>query len=132
MEALKELVNATEWRQLQKNVMNGFIDRAKGEQDRKHEDRQLIEQVTDEKNLSEVVLSTDEVKIYTVRGKGEWDVKYPYRSIYAGKDGTWVRCNMVSPTLDVAYLVYLENKHLGANSNFTHFASKMLGIQEVV
>jgi hypothetical protein len=51
--------------------MNGFIDRAKDEQERKREDRQLIEQVANEKKLSEVILSTDEVKIYTVSGKDE-------------------------------------------------------------
>ena len=90
-EKIKELVNNSELPQLQKNVMNGFIDRAKDEQKRKREDRQLIEQVANEKKLSEVVLSTDEVKIYTVSGKDEWDIKYPFRSIYVGKKGTWER-----------------------------------------
>jgi hypothetical protein len=125
-EKIKELVNNSELPQLQKNVMNSFIDRAKDEQERKREDRQLIEQVANEKKLSEVILSTDEVKIYTVSGKDEWDIKYPFRSIYVGKKGTWERANTVSPNLDLAYLVYLQYKHLGLNSQFVDFAMKML------
>lgn len=127
-EKIKEFVNNSELPQLQKNVMNGFIDRAKEEQERQREDRQLIEQVANEKKLSEVILSNDEVKIYTVSGKDEWDIKYPFRSIYVGKKGTWERCSTVSPTLDLAYLVYLSHKHLGLNSQFVDFAMKMLEI----
>ena len=66
---IKEVINNSELSQLQKNVMKGFIERAKEEQEMKREDRQLIEQVANEKKLSEVILSTDEVKIYTVSGK---------------------------------------------------------------
>ena len=125
---LKVIVDNADLPQHQKNVMNGFIDRAKDEQERKREDRQLIEQVANEKKLLEVILSTDEVKIYTVSGKDEWDVKYPFRSIYLGKKGTWERSNTVSPNLDLAYLVYLQYKYLGLNSQFVDFAMKMLEI----
>src|SRR5690606_21770554 len=117
--------NNSELSQLQKNVMNGFIDRAKDEQERKREDRLLIEQVTNEKKLSEVILSTDEVKIYTVSGKDEWDIKCPFRGVYVGKKGTWERISTVSPTFDVAFLVYLQHKYLGLNSQFVDFAMKM-------
>jgi hypothetical protein len=127
-EKIKEFVNNSELPQLQKNVMNGFIDRAKDEQERKQEDRQLIGQVANEKELSEVILSTDEVKIYTINGKDEWDVKYPFRSIYLSKKGTWEMTDIVSQNLDLAYLVYLQYKHLGLNSQFVDFAMKMLGI----
>ena len=127
-EKFKEFVNNSELPQIQKNVMNGFIDRAKDEQERKREDRQLIEQVANEKKLSEVILSTDEVKIYTVSGKDEWDIKYPFRIIYLGKKGTWERTNTVSPSFDLAFLVYLQYKHLGLNSQFVDFAMKMLEI----
>lgn len=127
-EKIKEFVNNSELPQLQKNLMNGFIDRAKDEQERKRLDRQLIEQVANEKKLSEVILSTDEVKIYTVSGKDEWDIKYPFRSIYVGKKGTWEKSHTVSPNLDLAYLVYLQYKHLGLNSQFVDFAMKMLEI----
>jgi hypothetical protein len=131
-EKIKELVNNSDLLQIQKSRMNGFIDKVKDEQERKHEDRQLIEQVANEKKLSEVILSTDEVKIYTVRGKDEWDIKYPFRSIYLGKKGTWERTNIVSPNLDLAYLVYLQYKHLSLNSQFVDFAMKMLEIPNEV
>lgn len=127
-EKIKELINNSEFSQIHKNVFNGFIDRAKDEQDRKQEDRKLIEQVANEKKLSEVILSTDEVKVYTVSGKDEWDVKYPYRSIYLSKKGTWERSNTVSPNLDLAFLIYLQYKHLGLNSQFVDFSMKMLEI----
>lgn len=127
-EKIKELVNNSDLLQIQKSMMNGFIDRAKDEQEREREDRQLIEQVANEKKLSEVILSTDEVKIYTVRGKDE----YPFRSIYLGKKGTWERTNTVSPNLDLAYLVYLQYKHLSLNSQFVDFAMKMLEIPNEV
>jgi hypothetical protein len=129
---LKEFVNNSDLPPLQKNLMNGFIDRAKDEQERKREDRQLIEQVALEKNLSEVILSTDCVKIYTVtprKPNDEWNAKYPFRSIYIGEKGTWERSSTVSPSLDLAFLVYLEYKHLGLNSEFTSFAIKMLEIK---
>jgi hypothetical protein len=125
---IKEFVNNSELSQLQKNAMNAFIDRAKDEQKRKREDRQLVEKVANEKKLSEVILSTDEVKIYTVTGKDGWDVKYPFRSIYLKKNGTWERTNIVSPSFDIAFLIYLQFKHLGYNSQFVNFAMKMLEI----
>lgn len=128
IEKIKEFVNNSELPQLQKNVMNGFVDRAKEEQERRSNDRQLIEQVANENKLSKVILSTDEVKIYTVSGKDEWDIKYPFRSIYLNKDGKWKRVNTVSPTLETAFLNYLEYKNLGENNRFADFAIKMLGI----
>ena len=128
IEKIKELVDSSEPSQLQKRLINGFIKRVKDKQEEEREDRQLIEQVANEKKLSEVILSTDEVKIYTVSGKDEWDAKYPFRSIYVSKKGTWERCSTVSPNLDLAYLVYLQHKHLGLNSQFVDFAMKMLEI----
>ena len=127
-EKIKEFVNNSELPQLQKNVMNGFIDRAKKEQQRKNEDRQLIEQVANEKKLSEIVLSTDEVMIYTVRGKRESDINYPFRIIYISKKGIWERIAIASPTFDLAFLIYLQYKYLGVNSQFADFAIKMLEI----
>ena len=127
-EKIKEFVSNSELPQLQKNVMYGFIDRAKYEQERKSEDRKLIEQVANEKKLSEVILSTDEVKIYTVIGKSEWDILYPFRSIYLNKKGNWERVNTVSPNFDLAFLTYLQYKCLGSNSQFVDFAMKMLEI----
>lgn len=127
-EKIKELIlNSTE-NQIQKNFMVGFISIAEEAQRIKNEDRQLIERVANEKNLSEVILSTDEVKIYTVRGKEEWDIKYPFRIIYLHENNTWKRGTTVSPSIELAFLVYLEKKHLGDNSQFVDFAMKMLEI----
>lgn len=128
-EKIKELINNSEMPNIQKNVLNGFIDRAKEQQEKKLQDRYLIKKVANEKKLSEVILSTDEVKIYTVSGNDEWDIKYPFRSIYLRENGTWERTNTVSPNLDLAYLVYLQYKHLGLNSQFVDFAVKMLDIK---
>lgn len=128
IEKIKELVDSSELPQLQKRLINSFIEGAKDEQEKEREDRQLIEQVAREKKLAEVILSTDEVKIYTVGGRDEWDIKYPFRFIYVDKKGTWERGAAVSPSLDLAYLVYLQCKHLGLNSQFVDFAMKMLEI----
>jgi hypothetical protein len=127
-EKIKELVNNSELPEIIKINLNGFIDRAKEEQERKYEDRLLIEQVANEKKLSEVILSTDEVKIYTVSIKSEWHIEYPFRIIYLGNDGTWQIINTIYPNLDLAYLGYMQYKYLGLNSQFVDFAMKMLEI----
>jgi len=130
-EKLKELITNSDSNQVRKNIMIGFIDRATENDSLKREDRKLIEEVGSVKHLDEVVLSNDDVKIYTVRPKGndDWDTKYPYRSIFKNKNGKWERTCTVSPSFDLAYLTYLEKKYLGLNSQFTDFAIKMLDIK---
>ena len=128
-ERLERLIESDEHsNQLQKNILKGFILRAKDKETERTEVRDLIEQVANEKKLASVVVSTDEVKIYTVYGKDEWDIKYPFRSIYF-KDGKWNRTSTVNPTLDTAFLAYLSYKYQGGNSQFTDFALKMLEIK---
>ncbi len=132
MEITKKLIdhiNNTELLQLQKNVLIGLIKQAEERQEKLRADRELIAKIANEKKLSEILLSNDEVKIYSVYGKDEWDVKYPVRSIFLNKKGVWERSGTVSPNFDVAFLIYLENKHLGANSKFVDFALKMLEIK---
>lgn len=124
---LKELVSSSDIPEIQKNILNGFIERANLQHSLNRELRLLVEQVASEKKLSEIILSTDDVIIYTVKGHDEWSVKYPYRSIYL-KGGKWHRTNTVSPNLEVAFLIYLEYKYLGAGSQFSNFAMKMLEI----
>lgn len=128
-EKIIELINSSDLNKMQKNVTIGFINRAGEEQIKKSSDRELIEKLDKGKNITEIILSTDEVKIYKVTGKDEWDIKYPYRSIFVNKSGEWRRITTVSPTLDTAYLVYLQNKHLQINSQFVDFAIKMLEIK---
>lgn len=128
-ERLIRLIEADEYNnQLQKNILKGFVLRAEQNETERRKDRELIEEVANIKNLSEVVLSTEDLKIYTVYGKDEWDIKYPYRAIFL-ENNKWLRTNTVSPSLDVAFLVYLEKKYLGSNSQFTDFTLKMLDIK---
>lgn len=131
-EKIKDLINNSDSLQIHKNILCGLIDRATDEQEIRQADRKLIEEVAKEKKLLEVIISTDEVKIYTISPRGtsdEWDIKYPFRSIYRLTSGTWVRTATVSPDLDTAYLVYLQHKYLGMNSQFVDFAIKMLEIK---
>lgn len=125
---LEDLINDSDMNQLHKNVSLGFVSRAKESEEQKRNLRKLVEETTNVKNLDTIVLSTDEVIIYTVRNGDEWDIKYPFRSIYF-KDEKWQRVNTVSPSLDTAFLCYLESKYLDANSRFTDFALKMLEIK---
>lgn len=128
-ERLERLIESDEHsNQLQKSRLRGFILRAKDNETERTEVRNLIEKIANEKKLSEVVLSTDEVVIYTVYGKGDWDIKYPFRSIYF-KNGKWNRTSTVSPSLDTAFLAYLSYKYQGGNSQFADFALKMLDIK---
>lgn len=129
IEKLKDLVNGSEMARFEKTIMLGHIERWLQDDLNKEEDRSLVQQVTNEKCLSEILISTDHVKIYTVSGKDEWSIKYPYRSIFLNQQGIWQRSTTVSPSLDSAYLVYLEKKHLGQNSQFADFACKMLDIK---
>lgn len=126
---IKEIIKSSDSPELQKNVMIGFVERAKLDLDKIRKDRKLIEQVAKENNISEIILSTDDVKIYTVSGNfDEWRIKYPYRTIYLNENGAWRSIHTVAQTFDEAYLIYLEHKYLGLNSQFSFFAAKMLGI----
>ena len=111
-----------------KIIIDAFIDRADEQETSRIKTQQLIESIAHEKHILDIVLSTDDVKIYTVGGKDEWEIKYPYRCIILDKNGKWKRCSTVSPTFDIALLVYLQNKHIGENSQFADFAIKMLNI----
>ena len=125
-----ELIKNSDLVQMQKNVFAGFVERASEKDRLNKEDRELIKSLIYEKHkLSDIIISTDEVKIYTVSGNDEWDVKYPFRSIYKDNNGRWIRVATVSSSLDLAFLNYLEEKHLSSNSNFVNFAIKMLEIK---
>ena len=128
---LEDLIKGSDMNQIHKNVSLGFIFRAKEDIIERIKIRDLVEETANEKKLNKIVLSTDEVIIYTIhprREMDEWDIKYPFRSIYF--DGNnWKRVNRVSPSLDVAFLCYLECKNLNDNSRFTDFALKMLEIK---
>lgn len=127
---LKELVeNSQELNPMQRNHILGFISRAEEMETKYQYDRDLVEAIAKERKPFEVVLSNERVKIYKVTGKDEWDTKYPFRSILCNEKGVWEKCSTVSPTFDLAFLTYLEKRHIGLNSQFVEFAAKMLEIK---
>jgi len=127
---LEELVNDSDLTLMQKNMTKGFIFRAKEDEEEKSKDRDLIKEVYSKENPFDIILSTEEVKVFKIyNSKDEWDVKYPFRSIFLNEKGKWERVNIVSPTLDTAFLCYLGQKYQGGNSQFADFAMKMLEIK---
>jgi len=130
-EKIVELIENSDLPQLQKNVSVGFVIRLSEKQRLEKEDRELIRETSygNDKLSADILLSTDEVKIYTITGKDEWDIKYPVRFIYKDNDGMWISCYTVFATLDLALIGYLEHKYLGSNSRFSEFAIKMLEIK---
>lgn len=120
-------------RDFDKNIINRFISNLECDIFKLQEkfkladnDKQLIEEVTKMKMDIDIILSTEDVVIYKVASKKDWYLQYPYRAIYRNKEGNWVQIKTVMQNLDIAYLNYLEHKHLGLNSQFAEFAIKML------
>lgn len=130
IDKLQELINDSDMNQMQKNISLGFISRAEERENKRAEARDLIEKVYSKCTVEDIPVITDEVIIFKIVGKkeDEWDTRYPYRSIYF-KDGKWNRVHVISPSLDVAFLVYLGEKYQGSNSQFSDFALKMLEIK---
>lgn len=111
-----------------KRRVTSVIDNGLLIEERQKDNKQLIIQVAGGNEPIDVVFSTDDVKIYKVYAHDEWNNKYPYRSIYFDANGNWQNISKVAQTFDVAFLIYLEHKHLGLNSQFATFAQKMLEI----
>jgi len=128
-EILNELIDKSELGTLQKRQTKGLIQYAYEERHQAQEDRKFVEEITGEKHISDIVLKTDSIIIYTVYGNDDWAVKYPFRSIFLNDKGKWQRCSMVSHSLESALLIAIGEKQLGSNSNFYHFAAKMLDLK---
>lgn len=129
MNALKELITNSNVDRLLKLSMLGFVTRAAADEKLNREAREMVIEIGREKKINDIVLSSDDLIIYTVYGDGEWEKKYPYRSIFKDEKGIWRQCSTVSQSFDLAFLVYLQNKYLGDNSQFVDFAAKMLEIK---
>lgn len=130
-ETILQLIGKSELNEFQKKISSGFIERAYNENDKHKEDVKLILSVGGVKCINELVLSTDELKVYTVRpGKDEkdWDTVFPYRAIFLNKKGNWQMVDTVCHNLDTVLLNYLQYKHLGANDCFADHALKILEI----
>ena len=128
MVKIEELIDNSDLTVLNKNLLSNFVFRAKEEKQERIKVINLIEVIARVKHLEGVAIATEEIIIYKILGKDDWDIKYPYRVIFL-ENGKWLKTNTISPSLDVAFLVYLEKKYLGYNSQFTDFALKMLGIK---
>jgi len=92
--------------------------------------RDLVETVANVTiKIDSIIYSGENVIIYKVIPKDteHWDTKYPYIYIIL-KNEKWSRLTTVSPDFNFCFLYYLEEKHLGLNSQFAQFAMKMLGV----
>ena len=126
-EIIKQVIEESNHTSLVKTLANKYIDGLEEMLSTRSLNRELVETVAREKHLLDILYASDEVIFYTVYGNDEWTIKYPVRSIYKNNKGNWERCATVSPTMDTAYLVYLENKQDARG--FADFALKMLDIK---
>lgn len=127
-EVVIDLIEKSEIAGMQKNVAKGMIIRGMDMIAANSAERRLVESF--EKGHFSIAMSNENMIMYKiVNSKDDWDIKYPYRTIFKDAKGDWRRVNTVSDTVDNAYLVYLEKKHLGDNSQFSLFAMKMLEIE---
>ena len=126
-ENIKQLIKESDSNALFKKVANRYIDGAENIFSIERKNRELVETVAREKQILDILYASDEVIFYTVYGNDEWSVKYPVRSIYKNNKDNWERCATVAPTMDTAYLVYLEDKQKARG--FADFALKMLDIK---
>lgn len=126
-ENIKQLIEESDSNALFKKVANRYIDGAENIFSIERKNRELVETVAREKQILDILYASDEVIFYTVYGNDEWSVKYPVRSIYKNNKDNWERCATVAPTMDTAYLVYLEDKQKARG--FADFALKMLDIK---
>ena len=126
-EIIKQVIEESNHTSLVKTLANKYIDGLEEMLSTRSLNRELVETVAREKHLLDILYASDEVIFYTVYGNDEWSIKYPVRSIYKNDNGNWERCATVAPTMDTAYLVYLENKQDARG--FADFALKMLDIK---
>lgn len=126
-EIIKQVIEESNHTSLVKTLANKYIDGLEEMLSTRSLNRELVETVAREKHLLDILYASDEVIFYTVYGNDEWSIKYPVRSIYKNDKGNWERCATVAPTMDTAYLVYLENKQDARG--FADFALKMLDIK---
>ena len=126
-ENIKRLITESNNNTLFKTIANKYIDGVEEMLSTRSLNRELVETVATEKHLLNILYASDEVIFYTVYGNDEWSIKYPVRSIYKNDKGNWERCATVAPTMDTAYLVYLEDKQKARG--FADFALKMLDIK---
>ena len=128
-ETLIDLIDKSELSTIRKHQTKALVQFAYEERTQNQADRKFVEETANEKHLSDIVLKTESIIIYTVYGNDDWAVKYPFRSIYLDKKQQWRRCGTVSHSLESAFLIAIGEKQLGGNSQFYGFAAKMLELE---
>ena len=126
-EIIKQIIEESNHTSSTKTLANRHVDYLASILSIEEKNYQLIKTVAREKYLFDILYASDEVIFYLVFGDDEWSEKYPVRFIYKNDKDNWVRCATVAPTMDTAYLVYLENKQKARG--FADFALKMLDIK---
>ena len=127
MENILKLIEESDDSQFFKMRMKSFVDKANDEIKKHDDDIELIKSVGYVREMFEIVLNSDEFKIYKIiNSRHETDKKYPYRLIYLDDKKQWRNCNTASESIDFSLLLYLEYKYTGMNSQFSEFATRML------
>ena len=128
MVKIEDLIDNSDLTVLNKNMLSNFVFRAKEEEQERIKVRNLIEVIARVKHLEGVAIATEEIIIYKILGKDDWDIKHPFRGIYF-KESKWHRIHTVCTSVDEVFLNYLGEKYLGSNNQFANFALKMLEIK---
>ena len=129
---ISQLIEDSDMNQMQKNSHLGFIFRAKENEEKRTEVRDLIEKVYGKHTLESIPIITDDFIVFKVIGRkdDDWDVRYPYRGIFF-KNDKWKRIHTVCSSVDEFLLTYLGEKYIGGNSSFADFAMKMLEMNKI-
>ena len=129
---INQLIKDSDMNQMQKNSHLGFIFRAKENEDKRTEVRDLIEKVYGKHTLESIPIITDYFIVFKIIGRKDdvWDTKYPYRGIFF-KNDNWKRIHTVCSSVDELLLIYLCEKYLGGDSPFADFAMKMLEMNKI-
>ena len=73
---IEDLIDNSDLTVLNKNLLSNFVFRAKEEEQERIKVRNLIEVIARVKHLEGVAIATEEIIIYKILGKDDWDIKY--------------------------------------------------------
>ena len=76
MVKIEDLIDNSDLTVLNKNLLSNFVFRAKEEEQERIKVRNLIEVIAGVKHLEGVAIATEEIIIYKILGKDDWDIKY--------------------------------------------------------
>lgn len=132
IQTIIDLVHGSSLIQFRKNKWIKFLQDAAAKYEQHQENIKLIEGLDKYETVKEIILSKEDVIIYTVVEKADddWNIKNPFRCVYINSYGTWTRCDRVCDSFDSMYMHYLQYKHVGANSDFAYLVMKMLDIKK--